>query len=201
VLGMRDKKHAAAYAKLIHGLRSLKLEITEKELCALDFGVPQMRRRIVISGLPRGKGYSEIRLRKRNGTSCVRDAIGGIPTPAFFSRNLKEIDIPVHPNHWTMNPLSPRFKYAGEQHDSRSFKRLIWEEPSPTIAFGHREIHVHPSGRRRLSIFEAMLLQGFPQKFVLEGNLSEQVEQISNAVPPPLARSVASAIRRALEGR
>ena len=45
-----------------------------------------------------------------------------------------------------------------------------------------------------------MLLRGFPDTFVLEGNLSEQVEQISNAVPPPLAKSVASAIRRTLEG-
>jgi len=41
----------------------------------------------------------------------------------------------------------------------------------------------------RLSIFEAMRLQGFPDSFVLEGNLSEQVEQISNAVPPPLAKA------------
>jgi DNA (cytosine-5)-methyltransferase 1 len=43
-----------------------------------------------------------------------------------------------------------------------------------------------------------MLLQGFPEAFVLDGNLSEQVEQVSNAVPPPLARSVATAIKRSL---
>ena len=62
-----------------------------------------------------------------------------------------------------------------------------------------REIHIHPDGRRRLSIYEAMLLQGFPENFVLKGNLSEQVEQVSNAVPPPLARCIAAAVKRAMQ--
>ena len=98
-----------------------------------------------------------------------------------------------------MRPKSPRFYNPEiEARVGRSFRRLNWDTASPTIAFGHREIHVHPSGIRRLSIYEAMLLQGFPEAFVLEGNLSEQVEQVSNAVPPPLARSIALAVTRAL---
>ena len=198
VLGMRDKKHAVAYAELIKGLRDLDLDITEKELCALDFGVPQTRRRIVLAAMRKGTKRAPVRPRKRKGRSSVRDAIGGFPTPTFFAPKLTEKDIPHHPNHWTMNPRSARFKSKGVVHNGRSFKQLKWTKPSPTIAFGHREIYVHPNGRRRLSIFEAMRLQGFPKGFVLEGNLSEQVEQISNAVPPPLARSVASAIRRTL---
>jgi DNA (cytosine-5)-methyltransferase 1 len=66
------------------------------------------------------------------------------------------------------------------------------------VAYGHREIHVHPGGHRRISIFEAMLLQGFPEDFVLEGTLSSQVEQVSNAVPPPLAQALATAIKDAM---
>jgi DNA (cytosine-5)-methyltransferase 1 len=46
-----------------------------------------------------------------------------------------------------------------------------------------------------------MLLQGFPDEFVLCGNLSEQVIQVSNAVPPPLARAVALAVKRAIRGK
>jgi DNA (cytosine-5)-methyltransferase 1 len=49
-----------------------------------------------------------------------------------------------------------------------------------------------------LSIFEAMLLQGFPETFVLKGTLSAQVEQVSNAVPPPLADALAEATKKAL---
>ena len=199
VLGIRDKKHAATYKAILDGLGELGFEVTEKELCALDFGVPQKRRRIVLSGVRKDQGYAAVKPRRRTGLKTVREAIGGMKAPAFFGPKLDPATFPVHPNHWTMKPKSPRFRNPSEQRsDARSFKRLAWDQASPTVAFGHREIHVHPSGLRRLSIHEAMCLQGFPVSFVLEGNLSEQVEQVSNAVPPPLARSVARAVRRAL---
>jgi DNA (cytosine-5)-methyltransferase 1 len=202
VLGIRDKKHAKTYKGLIDGIADLGFDVTEKELCATDFGVPQNRRRVVLSGMRKGQGYSGVKPRKRKGLQTVRDAIGGLQPPAFFKHGLLPKDIPVHPNHWTMQPRSPRFDHPeSENKEGRSFRRLAWDTKSPTIAFGHREIHVHPCGRRRLSIYEAMLLQGFPEQFVLEGNLTEQVQQISNAVPPPLALSVASAVTRALDGR
>jgi len=43
-----------------------------------------------------------------------------------------------------------------------------------------------------------MLLQGFPKTFELKGNLSQQVQQISNAVPPPLAKSLAAAVTKSM---
>jgi DNA (cytosine-5)-methyltransferase 1 len=199
VLGIRDKKHAETYKALLDGLSLLDFTVTEKELCALDFGVPQKRRRIVLSAMRAGQGYPGVEPRKRKGLGTIREAIGALAEPAYFQRALEPSSIPVHPNHWTMMPKSSRFDNPKSNPPSgRSFRRLIWEAPSPTIAFGHREIHIHPNGHRRLSIYEAMLLQGFPKSFVLEGNLSEQVEQVSNAVPPPLASSVASAVKRAL---
>lgn len=206
VLGIRDKKHAKTYRALLDGIGLLGFDVTEKELCALDFGVPQTRRRVVLTGMRKGQGYSQVKPRKRQGLRTVRQAIGGLKTPAYFKRALKPEDMPVHPNHWTMQPKSPRFddpegEAKVDVNGRRSFKRLAWDEPSRTIAFGHREIYIHPSGRRRLSIYEGLLLQGFPSSFVLEGNLSEQVDQVSNAVPPPLGRAVACAVKRALLGR
>lgn len=198
VLGIRDKKHVTTYETLLARLDEIGFDVMSDELCALDFGVPQNRRRIVIRGLRKGCGYESVPPRKRQGKQTVEEAIGVLSPPVFFERNLDPNSFPEHPNHWTMQPKSSRFVLPDTFTDARSFKRLRWDEASPTIAFGHREIHVHPSGTRRLSIFEAMRLQGFPDHFVLEGNLSEQVEQVSNAVPPPLARSVARAIRRAL---
>ena len=199
VLGIRDKKHSATYRKIIDRLGGLNFTVTEKELCALDFGVPQKRRRIILVAMRAGQGYSTVTPNKRRGLRTVRETIGDLAEPIFFQRNLDPLCIPFHPNHWTMRPKSPRFKKPKSVYSGgRSFRRLVWDEPSPTIAFGHREIHVHPNGHRRLSIYEAMLLQGFHESFVLEGNLSEQVEQVSNAVPPPLASSIAAAVKRAL---
>ena len=165
VLGIRDKKHANTYKELMEGIADLGFDVTEKELCASDFGVPQNRRRIVLSGMRKGQGYSGVKPRKRKGLETVRQAIGGLKPPAYFNHQLKPKDIPVHPNHWTMQPRSPRFDNPeSETREGRSFRRLSWDSESPTIAFGHREIHIHPSGRRRLSIYEAMLLQGLSRE-------------------------------------
>lgn len=201
VLGIRDKKHIGTFNAFKTNLNALGFDITEQELCALDYGVPQIRKRIILAGVLSGNGYGPVKPRKHKGLRTVREAIENLNCPTYFKIGLDPTTFPVHPNHWTMQPKSSRFQRPQLNNgDGRSFKRLKWDEPSPTIAFGHREIHVHPDGHRRLSIYEALLLQGFPPSFVLEGNLSEQVAQVSNAVPPPLARSVASAVKRALQG-
>lgn len=198
VLGMKDKKHLPTFHALLADLKRLGFDLTENELCSLEFGVPQNRKRIILTAMRKGLAFDIAPPKKRIGPVTVKDAIAGLPEPVFFARGLSPKEFPVHPNHWTMKPKSKRFTNSAVVSGGRSFRRLSWDKPSPTIAFGHREIHVHPDGRRRLSIYEAMILQGFPKSFVLEGNLSEQVAQISNAVPPPLATSIAAAVKSAL---
>ncbi len=43
-----------------------------------------------------------------------------------------------------------------------------------------------------------MLLQGFPPTYRLTGNFSQQITQVSNAVPPPVARALARSIMQTL---
>jgi len=124
-----------------------------------------------------------------------------LPEPQYFERNINPSDLNEHPNHWTMQPRSKKFENSlppNMKHSTRSFRRLVWEEPSYTVAYGHNEIHIHPNGQRRLSIYEAMLLQGFPkgyEGYQLCGNFSEQVTLVSDAVPPPLAANLARSVR------
>lgn len=200
VLGIRDRRHISKFERLLRDLGRLGFRTHQEELCALDFGVPQVRRRIIVSGVTNTYNHGPVAPLHVQGLRTVREAIGAIAEPpAFFRRGLEPIEIPVHPNHWTMQPKSARFLTPESiRSDGRSFKKLLWDEPSPTVAYGNREIHVHPDGRRRLSVYEAMLLQGFPSSFVLKGTLSDQVQQISNAVPPPLAEAVARAVELAL---
>ena len=80
----------------------------------------------------------------------------------------------------------------------RSFRTLSWNEPSWTVAYGHREVHVHPDGKRRLSMLEALLLQGFPARYELRGTLTDQIRQVSDSVPPPLAAALATGLRAVL---
>lgn len=200
VLGIRDSKHSVTFCGILSRFRKLGLTPDVNEYSALDYGVAQTRNRVIISGFRDEAVAQKFEPEKvAESELTVRSVIGDLPEPAFFARDLEKSSIPHHENHWTMRPVSKRFsRPGGADRAGRSFRRLDWNKPSPTVAYGHREIHVHPAGHRRISIFEAMLLQGFPDDFVLEGTLSSQVEQVSNAVPPPLAQALAAAIKDAM---
>lgn len=176
-----------------------RFKISVSILNAADFGVPQKRERAFIVGLRKeinGEEKFEFPVPLPGPRPTVRKTIEHMPEPVYFDRSLKAADIPYHPNHWTMQPRSSRFsENLVSTSRSRSLIRLQWDKPSRTVAYGNREIHVHPSGLRRLSILEAMLLQGFPHDYELRGNLSQQVTQVSNAVPPPVAKAIAEKIQ------
>lgn len=171
---------------------------------AVNYSVPQHRLRLFVLALP-AMGAAMEGWSLPDGTEekkTVGDAIRGLPTPVHFTRGIEENGIPVHPNHWCMMPKSKKFfdgSLVEGYSSARSFKTLAWNKPSPTASYGHREVHVHPEGKRRLSVFEAMRIQGFPDDYVLEGTLSSQIDQVSEAVPPPLAEAIARSIRVALE--
>ena len=192
VPGLLQAKNSARLKALKAGL-GRKFHISLQKVNAQDFGVPQKRSRVLIIGLSKKKYIAadlpEISSHLVHRT--VRQTIEGLPEATFFSRSIAREEIAYHPNHWTMQPKSPKFSATEPFKSGRSFRRLEWDEPSRTVAYGHREIHIHPKGHRRVSVLEAMLLQGFGEKYVLKGTLSSQIQQISNAVPPPLAKAVA----------
>ena len=96
-----------------------------------------------------------------------------------------------------MYPRSRKFTdgtLIKKPRQGRSFRVLDWDKPSLAVAYGNREIHVHPEAHRRLSVYEAMLLQGLPESYELLGTLSDQFRQISDAVPPQIAKALGDAI-------
>lgn len=192
VMGLLNPRHIAKFHAIRRAFEQAGFNVFHSDLDAQDFGVPQLRRRLFIVGLHK-KLFPDVRFDFPAGTAkktTVRDTIEGLPKPVFFERGLSPQDIAYHPNHWTMMPKSPKLA-SGASTDGRSFRRLEWDEVSPTVAYGNREIHVHPDGGRRLSVHEAMLLQGFPARYRLAGNFSQQITQVSNAVPPPVAQALA----------
>jgi DNA (cytosine-5)-methyltransferase 1 len=186
--------------------REAGFSIFEGQLDAKDFGVPQTRRRVFIVGFNK-RMYTKFSFAFPFGTfqawRTVKDAIGDLPPPAFFKRDLTPDKIPFHPNHWCMQPVSKKFTNGkmerGVTTNGRPFRVLHWDKPSWTVAYGNREVHIHPSGKRRLSVYEAMLLQGFPESYQLVGNLSEQIRMVSDAVPPALGEVLAGVIRPLVE--
>jgi DNA (cytosine-5)-methyltransferase 1 len=205
VKGLLGRRHQNYYVLLMQLFRLAGFQTRPLVLDAADFCVAQHRQRLFIVGINHRKYPRAIIPVPRPGGQAhtpVAERLGALPLPTYFKRGLKPHSIAFHPNHWTMVPVSPKFSNGilKQNHSNgRSFRVLRWEEPSWTVSFGHREIFVHPVGDRRLSVLEAMLLQGFPFKYELAGTLSDQFRLVSDAVPPPLAYAVAGVIRSAID--
>ena len=172
-------------------------------LDAGKFGVPQRRKRLVMVGI-NAKRYPGTELAAPKGhcdPPSVASAIAGLPEPVYCGNGLGPDAIPHHRNHIAMVPRSPKFTDGSLSRGNGkglSFKVLAWDSPSYTVAYGHNEIHVHPDCHRRLSVYEAMLLQGFPSSYELVGTFTEQVRLVSDAVPPPMAEGIARSIIQTL---
>jgi DNA (cytosine-5)-methyltransferase 1 len=106
-----------------------------------------------------------------------------------------EIGVQYHQNHRRINP----------------------DEPAPTMTAYMYSAFVHPFEHRNITVREAARFQGFPDDFRFYGNRTslsnsllrrkglwndiglDQVNQVGNAVPPPLARAIAYVLVNSLE--
>jgi len=203
VPGLRGKRHIHRLKEIKKALTHAGFTVFERVLNAKDYNTPQNRERLFLVGL-NTEVFRDFVWQPPPATTVeqssvnVRTAIEGLAEPQYFQAKADPGLFPVHRNHWCMRPKSKKFVTPGSlipgERRSRSFRTLAWDEPSLTVAYGNREVHIHPNCHRRLSVYEAMLLQGFPFDYELIGNLSSQFAQVSEAVPPPLAHAVAAGL-------
>ena len=215
----RTQKHKEILDSLLDSLE--KDYVTSKwKLDALDFGVPQHRKRLFVVGLLRNSltnntlmwpdeswfnppkpvyenALLSFQWPKKNifqNHSLIKPE--GIPDELFVASCLINDDERISmPNANDMfRAYSSKF-YEVEEGDTskKSFKRLHRYRYSPTACYGNNEVHLHPFEPRRLSLREVMRIQGISDEYELpEGaSLTVKFKLIGNGVPVPLSFHVA----------
>ncbi|MCL5444374.1 DNA cytosine methyltransferase [Lactobacillus johnsonii] len=172
-------------------------------LLAADYGVPQMRRRVIIMGLRKDLGninneYYPKKLYDETGELTgkqwltSKDAIDDL---------WGKVNKTVIPNHTSRDISKAKF-YPGKKMQGNN--RIAADKPSPTIrAEHHGNIEAHyrttlsdpndMQGWRRLSVRECARLQSFPDSYNFTSSASSAYKAIGNAVPPVLAWHIARA--------
>lgn len=97
--------------------------------------------------------------------------------------------------NWKAIPreLMSNYKDVNRCH-SGIYRRLNDNEPSIVISNYRKNMLIHPTQDRGLSVREAACLQSFPDNYIFEGSISEIQQQIGNAVPPLLSKAIFSRI-------
>lgn len=201
-----------------------------KVMLAAEYGVPQLRERVILVATRKPNGFVFPSPTHASPERCsglfallpyvtVGDVINDLEEP------LQKTDTSTIPDnsHYDVTPKRDRERIHGvpegknlssqlqlpiEQRgrltkkDTTKFLRLNRSKPSNTLRGG--EIFYHPIADGYLTPREYMRIHGFPDDYVLRGPIRgrtgtvkdlDQHRQVGNAVPPPLAKSVALQIK------
>lgn len=164
---------------------------------AVNFGVPQKRRRafILVTAEPVDEDLIASSLEElRQPVSTVEDALHGLPTPQVRPDKYHDtLEVGPIYNHFAMRhskQVIAKIAAISPGKGPMSYRRLHPSRPSNTLISGHRAPPSHFAEPRSITVREAARLQGFPDSFRVYGTFSNQMNQVTNAVPPPLARAV-----------
>jgi DNA (cytosine-5)-methyltransferase 1 len=110
-------------------------------------------------------------------------------------------DLPEHLQHESFRRRAFRRVMDGTPVEKRGgapsgLKRLFADEPSLTITSAATREFVHPTEDRLLTLRECARLQTFPDSFEFAGSVASRIQQIGNAIPPMLARTIGEHIAR-----
>lgn len=187
-------------------------------MCAADYSVPQMRRRVIFLGVRDDVMLTE-ELQLPSPTVKEYKTVGSAIMDLVGKENMIPNHIPMRHNTTVVNRIKsipegnglPNNLDGEIAYGSRSdykdnklknfshvYKRLSRYKPATTMVPGHNAFPLHPTEDRSLTVREAARLQTFDDDVIFCGTRQEQCIQVGNAVPVKMANALANQIKKYL---
>jgi DNA (cytosine-5)-methyltransferase 1 len=208
VKGLLTANSGQAIRRITEDFESLGYRLNVGLYNFADYGVPQLRERVLIVGVRSDIEYDFVRPapthNPENYVSSGR-ALDGVEDVPFNNehQNIKDKTrqllslIPEGKNFSSIDRDNPLYVKGMISH---VYRRLDRSKPSTTIIAGGGggTWGYHFSENRPLTNRERARLFGYPDDFVFEGSVTEVRRQIGNSVPPPAAKIIAQELLRGL---
>ncbi len=217
----KEERPGGAMHYVISLLRKGGYQISFNLYNSANFGVPQVRERVVIIChrgndkvphlMPTNSQHGEFGLKK---WITLRDAIWDIRNSEhdhvdFPEKRLRYYRLLKPGQYWKHLPKRLQVEALGNSFHSGGgktgfFRRLDWKKPSCTLVTSPNMPATdicHPEMDRPLSIQEYKRVQQFPDSWVVCGSLSDQYRQIGNAVPVGLGTAIGRTILAHMNGK
>lgn len=174
-----------------------------------DFGVPEIRERVIIIGnrlglpvsfpIPDHSDNAGDNLPAWENCWDVLKDLENVPdNPAFNHVVLKHTEKNIQ--RYRLIPEGGRLpedklpKDLYRKNFGNTYKRLARNRPALTMVPGNDAFPIHPTLNRSLTVREAARIQTFPDSIIFEGNRRQQGHQVGNAVPPLFSKKLAEFI-------
>ena len=207
VAALKTHNKGKTIEEIVNEFKNVGYTVKYDVLNAVNYGVPQQRRRIFIIGTLNENNKFEFP-KKTNKYITIKEALKGLP-------ELKSGETSNIPNHNAMHhskQMLEKMSYVkdgGDRNDIpeelrpktgdiRKYIRYNSKEPSICITGDMRKVF-HFNQNRALTGRELARIQTFPDNFIFKGNAGKVQQQIGNAVPPKLAFQIANSVKEVLD--
>jgi DNA (cytosine-5)-methyltransferase 1 len=196
VRGLFSKKFDIYRDKIISELNEMGYECTWELIQSYNYGVSQMRSRSLLIAL-KTKYFSHFTLPA--GSIISAPTVGQLLYDEMASKGWE------HAEDWAKqaNGIAPTLVGGSKKHGGADLGPTRAKDAWKKLSVDGRGIADIPpvkgfAGMPKLTVKMAALVQGFPIDWEFTGKKTPAYRQVGNAFPPPVARIISRAVRKAL---